>query len=237
MAHPIPFNGTLLAVAVLGTACGHDGHAGPTRATGGAAGTRGADAGDEPEATHMPDSNDTGTGADDTLTQAEVDSLRFMREEEKLARDVYLLNVESARVFANIRDSEEQHMDAVLGLLQTHGIEDPVGDRPPGEFQNDELQALYDDLAERSGRSLEEALQVAAEIEEIDILDLQEALDGAPPQDMAAVYDNLQRASRNHLRAFTRNLSMRGIVYSPLYLEPDVYQAIIDAQNERGGAR
>lgn len=49
------------------------------------------------------------------LTQEEAASLLFMREEEKLARDVYLTlgGLYPIPVFQNIAQSEVQHMAAV----------------------------------------------------------------------------------------------------------------------------
>ncbi|MDP2030099.1 MAG: DUF2202 domain-containing protein [Thiobacillus sp.] len=48
--------------------------------------------------------------------------LLFMREEEKLARDVYLTLYETwgLAVFSNIASSEQSHMDALLKLLRTY---------------------------------------------------------------------------------------------------------------------
>ena len=73
------------------------------------------------------------TGTTGSLTQAEIDALWFMREEEKLARDVYLVLAEKwdLGLFWNIAESEQQHMDAVLKLLKKYGLEDPAGD--PGD--------------------------------------------------------------------------------------------------------
>jgi len=176
--------------------------------------------------------NTTTDGA--ALTSEERESLLYMREEEKLARDVYLLNTENRAVFANIVKSEEQHMSLMLDLLSTYGIEDPVGDNAPGVFVNADLQALYDTLAARSQTSIEEALRVGAEIEEIDLLDLDDGLANSTHDDIAAVYDTLALGSRNHLRAFARNLSMLGETYAPQYLPASEYEAIVSGDMETG---
>ena len=54
------------------------------------------------------------------LTEAEENHILYMREEEKLARDVYLTLYElwGAEIFANISESEQQHMDAYLSGLE-----------------------------------------------------------------------------------------------------------------------
>ncbi len=64
------------------------------------------------------------------LTAAEEEGLLFMREEEKLARDVYLVLFDKwgLRVFENIAESEQRHMDAVLYLLGKYGLDDPARD-------------------------------------------------------------------------------------------------------------
>ena len=52
-------------------------------------------------------------------------ALLFMLEEEKLARDTYsyLSNVWSINQFANIKDSEQTHMDAIQNLLVKYNVE------------------------------------------------------------------------------------------------------------------
>ena len=72
-----------------------------------------------------------------------------------------------------------------------------------------------------------DALKVGATIEEVDIVDLQKHLKENDNEDIALVYDNLMRGSRNHLRAFVINLKARGITYSPQYLTQTEYNTII----------
>ena len=105
------------------------------------------------------------------LSDAEREAILLMREEEKLARDVYnyLEVLWSARAFTNISASEQTHMDAMLALLNKYEIDDPVGDDVPGQFVNQDLQKLYDELVARGSKSLVEAYRVGAAIEEIDI--------------------------------------------------------------------
>lgn len=143
------------------------------------------------------------------LTAYVEEGLVFMREEEKLARDVYTVFATkyNARVFKNITKSEQQHMDALKVLLDRYGIQDPVGTNAAGVFSNHELQELYDALIAKGSVSLMEALAVGKLIEEVDIEDLDERAAGLDPgSDISAVYAQLRRASENHLRAFTRNL-------------------------------
>ena len=94
------------------------------------------------------------------LTDSEQDWLTYMREEEKLARDVYLFlsATWNSRIFSNISVSEKKHMDAIKTLLDRYGISDPAAGNEEGEFTNPELQALYDKLIEKGSDSLIDAL-------------------------------------------------------------------------------
>ncbi|HGY56087.1 MAG TPA: DUF2202 domain-containing protein [Caldithrix abyssi] len=171
------------------------------------------------------------------ISQAESDGMVYMREEEKLARDVYktLYTHWNIRVFNNIPRSEQQHMDAIKLLLDRYQLEDPVGNDSLGVFKNETLQELYNTLTTQGSVSLVEALKVGALIEEIDILDLQRELDDdVDNQDITFVYENLMKGSRNHLRAFVRNLSRQGVEYVPQKLSEEQYLEIINSDWERG---
>lgn len=171
------------------------------------------------------------------LTDEEIDSLIYMREEEKLAHDVYLAMYDlwGLSIFKNIANSEQTHTDAVKGLLDTYDIPDPVDTSPAGVFQNADLQSLYDQLTELGAQSLGEALKVGAAIEEIDILDLLEALEFVENSAVRRVYENLLKGSENHLRAFTSTLEKQtGESYTPQYLSEDAFDEIVSAQFDRG---
>ena len=170
-----------------------------------------------------------------TITEDEKNALVFMREEEKLARDVYitLYRKWNKQIFDNISMSEQTHMDAIKGLLDQYNLPDPVGDHEIGEFTNPSLQVLNDSLVNVGMESLVEALKVGAAIEEIDILDLQKYLEETEQEDISMVYGNLLRGSRNHLRAFVRNLEKQGVIYEPQFLDQTTYEEIINGVNER----
>lgn len=168
------------------------------------------------------------------LSTEEIQTLTFMREEEKLARDVYLTLNETwpQPVFANIAQSEQQHMDAMLALLERYQIADPA--RPViGLFNNMELQALYDKLVIRGQQSATEALYVGAAIEEIDILDLEKAIAETDQPDLRRAYENLLAASGNHLRAFVRNIEAQGLVYEPQHLDVEQLETILSTPTQR----
>ena len=163
-----------------------------------------------------------------------VDGLLWMREEEKLARDVYtaLSEMWDLPIFANIADSEQTHTDAVGGLLDSYGIADPMADDVQGVFVDPTIRTLYDDLVEQGSKSLVDALVVGATIEDMDIVDLQLRRSGIEAID--DVYANLEKGSRNHLRAFIRTLERQGGEYVPAYLSVAEYGAIISSPTERG---
>ena len=143
------------------------------------------------------------------LTDDETYWLTYMREEEKVARDVYLsLNdTWNLRIFKNIAASEQTHMDAIKNLLDTHSIPDPAGGKGIGEFTNPDLQKLYNDLILQGSISKVEALKVGVIIEETDIDDLNEAIATSQHNDLKTVYSNLLQGSLNHLDAFESQLA------------------------------
>ena len=54
-------------------------------------------------------------------------------------------------------------------------------------------------------------------------------------EDLKFVYNNLLRGSRNHLRAFVRNISNQGETYEPQYMKQEAFDVIINSEMERGG--
>lgn len=171
------------------------------------------------------------------LSADEVNSLNLMREEEKLARDVYtfLYTKWNLQIFVNIGESEQRHMDAVLQLLTKYNLPDPVGSNNAGKFSNTRLQELYNQLTVQGSTSLADALKVGATIEDLDIFDLETALTKIKSQDIRAVYENLNRGSRNHLRAFYSNLKSRGEMYVPQYISQTDFDSIVSSSKETGG--
>lgn len=171
------------------------------------------------------------------LSADEIAGLLFMREEEKVARDVYL-TLDQAwdfQVFGNIARSEQSHMDAVKTLLDRYGIADPAAGNEIGQFTNPDLQALYDDLTVQGQESLAEALRVGALIEETDIADLMDEVATAGHSDIQRVYSQLLQGSGNHLRAFVSTLERQtGETYQPQVLDQAAYDEIIDAASGGG---
>lgn len=137
------------------------------------------------------------------LTPEEEEGILLMREEEKLARDVYayLFDLWGINVFTNISDSEQKHTDTVAYLIELYDLEDPVLPEV-GVFSNPALQELYDSLIEQGSESLLSAIEVGIAIEELDIKDLEELISQTDNEIIIRVYENLLAGSENHLEAF-----------------------------------
>ncbi len=141
------------------------------------------------------------------LSAEETAHLLYMREEEKLARDVYqvLYSKWNVRIFSNITVSEQRHFDAVGTLISRYKLTDPAQETA-GVFTNPDLQALYSQLIAKGSISLLDALQVGVTIEETDIDDLKAAIAVTDNRDVLTVYGNLLNGSLNHLSAFNSHI-------------------------------
>ena len=170
------------------------------------------------------------------LTNEEKNGILYMREEEKLARDVYRTLYEKwgLQIFSNIAESEQRHMDAVELLIEKYGLSDPAEGMGVGEFSNSEFSELYSKLTAEGSKSVVDALKVGALIEEKDIVDLQKHLSETNKDDIKVVYENLMKGSRNHLRAFASMLEKYGVKYEPQYLSTEEYASIVNSPMEKG---
>lgn len=180
-----------------------------------------------------------GETAREDLSDAEKASLLLMREEEKLARDVYrtLGQKYDLNVFVNIPRAEQRHLDRIGDLLAKYDIPDPLGDDAVGRFQDPKLQEFYDELVVKGSTSVTAALQVGATIEDLDIHDLETALsEVVDSDDIRRVYLNLVKGSRNHLRAFAAQLAAHDTTYQAQYISREDYEAIVNSEWERGPA-
>ncbi len=170
------------------------------------------------------------------LTENESSDLKFLREEEKLARDVYMYayNKYQVAIFDNIFKSEQKHMDAVLNILSKYEISDPASTEV-GVFVNPELQLTYNDLVSKVNISLTEALKVGATIEDLDINDINAFISNTTKNDLLKVYGNLNCGSKNHIRSFTAELTNNGITYVPQFISIETYNSILSSPNESCG--
>lgn len=164
------------------------------------------------------------------LSASEEKELLYMREEEKMAHDIYSLMYDKwgLRPFYNIMGAEERHMAAVKSMIDKYTLTDPVKDIKVGAFTNSEIMQLYAGLLEQGNKSAIDALKAGAEIEEVDIKDLMQAIKDTDNKDIKFVYNNLLNASGNHLRAFMRNIERRGETYAPKHLDKKTFEDILN---------
>jgi hypothetical protein len=171
------------------------------------------------------------------LDSREAAELAYLREVEKLARDVYsaLQSKWNLRVFDNISQSEERHFEAIKLLLDRYGLPDPAANSQPGLFQNRDLQALYGALVSQGGLSLNSAVRVGAVIEDLDIRDLESGIAATDNNDLKLIFQNLEGASENHMRAFVRQLATAGDSYVPQYITKVRLDEILAGSQQTGG--
>ena len=171
------------------------------------------------------------------LSEEEVEALLQMREEELMAHDVYAFAYAlfPIPIFNNISKAETQHTEMVKLLIEKYELPDPGEGHQAGVFINQELQEAYNELTDLADNSLIEGLTAGATIEDLDLFDLQNLLENVVDnQDVTWVFENLERGSRNHMRAFYRNLVFRGASYTPQYISQEYFDEIINSEHEPG---
>ena len=168
------------------------------------------------------------------LSVNDIKILKHMREEEKLARDVYdyFYMKYQLPIFDNISNAEQTHMDRVLKVLTQNGIKDPASSEP-GIFNNIELQQLYNDLIKQGDKSIVDALKVGATIEDVDIKDLMEFSKETTNPVILNIFKNLTCGSRNHMRAFISLLESHDATYTPKYISEKLFKKIVKGKNEK----
>ncbi|MCK0133315.1 DUF2202 domain-containing protein [Arenibacter sp. S6351L] len=169
------------------------------------------------------------------LTNEDSAALLFMLEEEKLARDTYtyLEDLWEINQFSNIKKSEQSHMNAVIGLLDQYNISYTL--LSYGEFNNPDIQKLYDQFIDYGSENEANALEVGANIEDLDIVDLANYIDATTNIAITNVFESLQCGSRNHLRSFVSAIELSGNTYEPQYLTQEDYTLIINDSREQCG--
>ncbi|NNJ88063.1 MAG: DUF2202 domain-containing protein [Eudoraea sp.] len=169
------------------------------------------------------------------LSSEDKNALLFMLEEEKLARDTYefLDGLYGTNQFANIKLSEQSHIDAVVALLNRYKIDYTI--LPYGEFYTTEIQGLYDQFVAKGRIDAINALKVGATIEDLDIVDLDEFINATSNTSIISVFESLQCGSRNHLRSFVGAIENSNETYEPQFLSIEEYNEIINGLNEKCG--
>lgn len=198
-----------------------------------------------------------GSGGGSTgLDANESSHLTFMREEEKLARDVYLTFADmypDQGVFANIATTSEQtHTDTMRDKLAQYGLPDPnpaTNDLPAsiGVFTGAEWGWYFDEkfaaLTTAGGQSELDALYAGAFIEELDMHDIADCpqvmvdagysdpcgLNYTDESGLINAYSSLIDGSESHLRAYVGQIeAIIGVGnYQAQYLTQEEVDAIL----------
>ena len=143
------------------------------------------------------------------LTGHQKDELFHIFQEEKVARDVYIVlgrQYPDEKTFAKIQLSEQEHMLAAQVLCERYGIDTSdvdisLTDDAIGQFELHEMQVLYNNCIELGSVSHLEAVKVGELVEITDIKDIEIASEGMPA-DVLRTYDNLKAGSYEHLDAY-----------------------------------
>lgn len=162
------------------------------------------------------------------LTAREIEGILFIREEEKVARDLYQAYYDefNLTVFSDLARSEQSHMDSIKIAVDKYGLEDPVIEEQ-GVFTNQTLKQMYDQLLASGKQSEEDALKASAAFEEISIIDLEKELSVTQAEDVRLIYEGLLAGSRKHLRSYVRDLQEMGISYIPRHLNSGEYNETV----------
>jgi len=137
-----------------------------------------------------------------------LDALRYIREEVRLARDLYgaLSDIWGLEVFENTAKSKQSLMNAVSCLLIPYGIDNPAD--KAGKFVNPELQELYSYLIDQGKVSRNNAIDVTILIEQTVIADINDVVLQTNAKDVHNVLILLMEGSENHLHELSRYLVM-----------------------------
>jgi len=151
-----------------------------------------------------------------------------LHEEEVLAHDLYVALSKvhpDLMSFRNIPSSEARHRDAMAAILKEEKI--PAAQPPAGRrFLSPGLDQLFNDWLAEGKKSPADACRVGVRLEEHDIADLRKAQVDFPAH--KEVFEVLEAASNNHLRAFHRNLTRHGETYQPEALAAADFKAILE---------
>jgi hypothetical protein len=165
-----------------------------------------------------------------SLSEQEIADITHMRQEEKLARDVYrtLWELYPTNQFKNIPLSEQNHTDAMELILERYSLEDPIVDETiVGTYKDSKFTTLFDELTLQWKKSLTDALIVWATIEDINIAKLWEVIANTDNMDIKAVYTSVLWQSHNHMRAFIKWLKMQWWTYTPKYISQELFDSIV----------
>ncbi|HIP34154.1 MAG TPA: DUF2202 domain-containing protein [Bacteroidia bacterium] len=167
------------------------------------------------------------------LTESEKKAIIHMREEEKMARDIYrtLSKTTDSKVFVNIPISENKHMDVFHQLIDRYDLADPVIDEANiGTFTDPEFTKLFNTLVEKGKLSDKDAYEAGLMVEDLNMYNLLKYSSETEKADLKLAYDTLFKQSRHHMAAFNRQLEKVGGKYTPTYITMEQFEEAINSQ-------
>ena len=168
------------------------------------------------------------------VNESERQDIVYLQESEKLERDLYTRFAQqyaSIPVFANLAQSTAVYMNADNVILVRYGITNPE-QAAMGIFTNQKLQNMYVTWANEGSMSSMAALKAGATSEDMHIADLTAAIARTDNKDVNFIYRQELAFSRNNLRALVQWINAFGGVYTPTYITPAYYNALISSPAE-----
>lgn len=168
------------------------------------------------------------------LTSDEIEFLYAVREDEKLARDIYnsFYSLYASKPMSNIAKAEENHIAAVERLFYFYSINYPaVGEA--GVFADATRQSYYNELISK-GTTLLDAYKAAAYLEEKDIADYEAVLPSITNPNIKLVIEHLIKGSINHFKATLRQIDALGGEYQAAVLSQERYTEIVNSNFANG---
>lgn len=171
------------------------------------------------------------------LDEQTIADIILLREEEKMARDVYytMSIIYDLSIFPNISWSEQQHMNLVAKLIERYGLEDPAAGMAIGEFNDEWVQETYDQLVEYGSQNLINALWAGATVEDVDIWHLDHMIEHCADHDfddVSLIIENMNAGSRNHMRSFYGALEKRDFEYEVQWITEEHLMDIVNSPME-----
>jgi hypothetical protein len=153
-----------------------------------------------------------------------------MHEGERLARDLhlYLHDLWSVPAFSYIAAAKQRHMDELREVMERYGVDDPARDDQVGVFDAPGLADLYRQSIADAAAGPRQALRAAALVEELDILELRNALSNSRRLPLALTYNALLSSTHNHLQGLVRLLRGQGGVYQAQAMEEAQVAAVLN---------
>ncbi len=173
--------------------------------------------------------------ATNALTADEIEFLFAIREDEKVAKDLYTAfagQYPTAIQFSRIAAAEATHIAAVETVLGYYEITYPALGAP-GIFADAARQAQYDGLLAKA-TTLQAALEAMTTLEEENIAAYKAVEANITNANLKLIVSNMIKASSNHLKAAVRQLATLGVIYTPIHLDQATFDDIINSALAQG---